>query len=205
MERAKRLRLVCGLMVAIYLAVAALRLATGVAPLVDPLLITTSLHCQPVRCWTDRDPVRLLAPNQRAAVERSAEARAGLASLLTRPGVRSMLAAGESARALPSFLLFLFLALAFRRLAKGEGFGGGAAGWLRRAAVAALVAVLAQPVADTLRMTALSPITTGRQQIFIAFNGGPFLWGLLLAGAVWVAVWALEEARLVAAELAEIV
>jgi hypothetical protein len=48
-------------------------------------------------------------------------------------------------------------------------------------------------------------VTTDRQQLIIAFNGSPFFWGLLLAGTVWVAVWALEQGRLAQAELAEIV
>jgi hypothetical protein len=88
---------------------------------------------------------------------------------------------------------------------RGNGLDPGAAAWLRRAAAAALVLVLAQPVSDTIRATALSRVVTGRQQLTIAFDGGPFFWGLLLAGAVWIAVWALEQARLVEAELAEIV
>ena len=205
MDKARRLRLVCFILAGVYLAVAAGRLAIGLAPLAEPAASTARIHCQPMRCWTDLDPVRLLEPVARDAVQRDPAGPARLSALLERPGVRATLAAGEALRAVPAVLLYLFLALAFRQFARGHGMPRAAIPWLRRAAGAALLAVLVQPVADTLRMTALSPVAIGRQQWHVAFNGGPFLWGLLLAGAVWVAVWALEQAGAVEAELAEIV
>ncbi len=205
MERAKRLRLVCGMMALVCLLVAAGRLIAAAAPAIDPQLATLSVHCNGLRCWTERNPVRLLAPEQGEALVRSPDGRARLATLLERPRPRLLIAAGSAVRAAPLFLMFLFLALAFRALGRGRGFDPSGIAWLRRAAAAALVAVFCQPVSDTLRATALSQITTGEHQLFIAFNGGPFLWGLLLAGAAWAAVWALEEARGVEAALAEIV
>jgi hypothetical protein len=103
-------------------------------------------------------------------------------------------------------VIFLFFSLAWasRALARGKGFAEILV-WLRRAAAAALLVVLAQPLADTIQATMLSPIATGRQQIHLAFNGGPFLWGVLLAGAAWTCVWALEQARLTEIELGTIV
>jgi hypothetical protein len=110
----------------------------------------------------------------------------------------------ELLRAAPAIFLFFSLACASRSLVRAEGFAPTLA-WLRRAAAAAVAVVLTQPIADTVRATVLSPIETGKQQIHLAFNGGPFLWGVLLAGAVWMSVWALEQARLTEIELGTIV
>jgi hypothetical protein len=65
--------------------------------------------------------------------------------------------------------------------------------------------VLSQPVADTIRASVLSPFEMGARHVHLAFNGGPFLWGVLLAGAAWMSVWALEQARLTEIELGTIV
>jgi hypothetical protein len=191
-------------MAALFLCVAVGRLIAAASPIVAPAFVTTHVYCQPFRCWSEADEVALLGPEDREAVAHDSAKRGALTTLLASPGTRAWLAAAEAVRGLPAVSLFLFLALGLRRLADG-GFDWGAVVWLRRAAGAALVTVLAQPVADTLRATALSPVTTGRHQLFISFNGGPFFWGLLLAGGVWICVWALEEARRVRSELAEIV
>ena len=200
-----RLRLICGVMAALYLIVAAGRLAVAALPLIAPPLMAATINCQPVRCWVETDPVRLVEVGGSEQQVRSASRRAQLDAMLATPRVRAMLFAGAVLGAVPSSLIFLFLASAFRRFARGEGFDGRASASLRRAAAAALAAVFVQPIADTIRATALSPVSTGRQQLFIAFDGGPFFWGLLLAGAVWVAMWALEQGRLAQAELAKIV
>lgn len=205
MSRSKRLRLVCGILSLLCLAFGAGRLAVGLAPLVDPALTTAHVYCQPTRCWTETDPVRLLPHELREPVLKAPDGRARLLAFVRRPEQRMSLAAAEAVRALPSALMFLFLGLAFRSLRSGGGFGRTAIVRLRRAAAAALAAVLAQPIADSIEMTALAPFTLGRSTIFIAFDGSTFFWGMLLAGAVWVAVWALEQARLTEDELAEIV
>ena len=205
MQRFRKLSLICGTLAALYLAVAAGRLAAGALPLISPPLSVAKIKCVPVRCWVQVDSVDLVEGTRREDHLRSPAGRVQLDSLLAEPEVRGMLSIGAFLSAVPSSLLFLFLALAFRRFARGEGFDGRAAASLRHAATAAVVAVLVQPFADSIKATALSPAMTGRQQLFITFNGGPFFWGLLLAGAVWVAVWALEQGRLAQAELAEIV
>jgi hypothetical protein len=71
--------------------------------------------------------------------------------------------------------------------------------------VAAIAGVVLQPVAATLRATALSPVSTGEQQLFLMFDGGDFLWGIMLAGTAWVVVWTLEQAVKSERDLAEIV
>lgn len=205
MKRSRKLSLICGTLAALYLAVAAGRLAAGALPLIAPPLSVAKINCVPVRCWVQADPVDLVEGTRRKDHLRSPAGREQLDSLLAEPKVRGMLSIGALLSAIPSSLLFLFLALAFRRFARGEGFDGRAATSLRHAATAAIVAVLVQPFADSIKATALSPVMNGRQQLFIAFHGGPFFWGLLLAGAVWVAVWALEQGRIAQAELAEIV
>lgn len=205
MRRSTKLSLICGTLAALYLAVAAGRLAVAALPLIAPPLSVAKITCAPVRCWVEADPVDLVEGTRREDQLRSIAGRAQLDSKLAEPAVRGMLFIAAILRAVPSSLLFLFLAFAFRRFARGEGFDGRAAVSLRRAAAAAVVAVLVQPFADTIKVTALSPVVTGREQLVIAFNGGPFFWGLLLAGTVWVAVWALEQGRLAQVELAEIV
>jgi len=205
MSRLRRLHLVCGLMAGVCLLVAMARLAGGVVPLIDPRLTATTVHCDPVRCWAELNSSRLLTESQRSVVTGSARSRAALDALLADPSAKAALAAGETIRALPVAMLFLFLALAFRRLARGETFSADVVRSFRRASVAALVSVIANPIADTVRMSVLSPVTTGRSQLFIAFNGGPFLWGMILAGAAWTAAWALDEARETQIELAEFV
>ena len=205
MRRSRKLRLICGTLAALYLAVAAGRLAAVALPLIAPRLSVAKIVCTPVRCWVEADSVDLVDGTRRQEHLHSPARRVQLDDLLAEPGVRGMLSIGALLRAMPSSFLFLFLALAFRRFARGEGFDGRAAASLRHAATAAVVAVLVQPFADSIKVTALSPVTTGQQQLIIAFNGSPFFWGLLLAGTVWVAVWALEQGRLAQAELAEIV
>jgi hypothetical protein len=205
MSRSNRLSLICTVMAILFLAVAAARLAAMALPLADPALSTGRIYCQPMHCWLETDPVRLLPASSREAGTLSPAALAKVGALAGDPKTRLWLTAAAAVHALPSFLLFLSLAFAFRHLGRGDGLGGMAAAWLRRAAAAAIAVVVAQPLADTIRATAFSAATTGRQQLFIAFDGGPFFWGLLLAGAVWISVWALEQAQLVKAELAKIV
>jgi hypothetical protein len=115
-----------------------------------------------------------------------------------------MMFGAEMLRAISAAILFFSLAMVSRAFGRGAGFAG-TLQWLRRAAMAALAWVVVQPLADSIRATSLAPLTSGREQLHVMFNGGPFLWGVLLAGAVWMSVWALEQARLTEIELGTIV
>jgi hypothetical protein len=200
-KRSVRVRRVATLMGLLCFVVAGGRLLTGAAPMVDPTLAGAHVTCTFWQCELVRDPARLIADtNQRSGpVDDEAIRR-----LMVQPPGRPLIAAGSLTAAIPASLMFLFLALAFRAVGSRRDFAA-AARWLRRAAVAAMVLAFAYPVAATLRATALSPITTGKQQLYLMFNGGDFLWGIMLAASAWVAVWALEQGLRSERALAEIV
>jgi hypothetical protein len=206
MARPGRVKAVCAAMMILYLAVAAGRLAASALPLIDPMLTTAKVHCSFTGCRVETDPFRLIPGRDSASRAKWASRGAQLEAHVRGPGVRAWMFAAEAIRGLPLVFLFLSLALASRALARTGSFGE-TIGWLRRAAAAALAGVAAQPIADSISATALSPVLLGRDQVHLhlVFNGGPFLWGVLLAGAVWMSVWALEQARLNEIELGTIV
>lgn len=200
----RRLRAICTLMALAYFAVALGRLTAGMLPLIDPALSTAQIHCSPNNCWLDIDSLRLLPDGEREAVAAQPARRAALESLIARPQTRAALFAAGIVRAVPAVLLFVGLAMTFRAFAAGLGVGIPLS-WLRWTTTAAVAAVLAQPVADTIRETALSSVLIGAHRLHPSFDGGTFLWGLLVAGAVWTAVRMLDGARRSEAELAQIV
>lgn len=190
------------MMMVLCFAVAAGRLVTGALPMADPRLAAAEVNCTFWHCAIDDSPLRLL-PQEGGRPQMAADVPA-LERTLEQPLARTLVAAGALGSAIPTALMFLALALAFRAVGRRRDFAA-AIGWLRRAAVAAMVTVGIQPVAATLRATALSPVSTGEQKLFFMFDGGDFLWGIMLAATAWVAVWALEQAVKSERELAEIV
>ena len=54
---------------------------------------------------------------------------------------------------------------------------------------------IAEPVATTLRATAMVPVLTGQEQIIFAIRGEQVAYALFFAAAAWVATWALNEGR----------
>lgn len=205
MSRTSRLRIVCAVMATLCLLAGVLRLGAAVVPLADPIWTTNTLLCQGVRCRLLADPLRLLGPVQAIEARRIPDAAAKLTARSRLPGVRGMLFASKLARALPDFLMYASLALALRCFASGDPFGLQAVRWLRRGAAAAFASVLAQPVATSLRNTALEPALTGVGGLHFSVAGDEVVVGLFLAGVVWVAAWALEEGRRTQAELAQFV
>lgn len=189
---------------AIFLAVALGKLVAGVLPLVDPALSSLKIYCRLDGCWPETDPLHLLPPRSLQGGPLSDAQVVGIRLVLDTLRARAFMFAAEFVRALPAIALFLSLAFTARAMARGQGFVALIV-WLRRAAVSAFVLVFAEQVANTLRATALSPVLLGRESIAVSLSGGPFLWGILLTGAAWMAVWALEQARAAEIELAEIV
>lgn len=201
-RRHRRLRRVAGLMMVLCLLVGGGRLITGALPMFDPKLAAAEVTCTFWQCSIDRSPL-LLLPQQGGSPQMVSD-MASLEEVVAQPLARSLIAAGALTSALPTALMFLALALAFRSIGRRRDFAG-ATIWLRRGAVAAMAGVALQPLAATLRATALSPISTGEQQLFLMFDGGDFLWGSMLAGTAWVVVWTLEQAVRAERDLAEIV
>ena len=195
---------ICKLMMILYVAVAAGRLVGASLPLIDPALTTANIVCGAGGCGVVTSPHRLFTGSDSQARALPPERKASFERWLLQPRVKAGLFLAEVLRALPSIFLFLSLAMASRALSRTRGFAE-TLRWLRRAAAAAVAVVLAQPIADSIRASTVSPFETGARHIHLTFNGGPFLWGVLLAGAVWMSVWALEQARRTEIELGTIV
>jgi hypothetical protein len=205
MARVGRLKALSAAMAAIFLCVAAGRLATVPVPLAAPSLTAASVYCEGLRCRLESEPLRLLPAGVSEASLRANGGEAALRALIERPRARALLFLARAVRSLPAAALFLCLGLALLRIGRGDGFSAGGLRWLRRAAAAAMAAVAASPLADTLQASAVSAIASGREQLFLSFDFVSVFLGLLLAGGVWVAVSALDEARRIEAELAAIV
>ena len=201
-RRARRFRLVCHGLAVLFLAIGLARLVTSVLPLVDPVLTTARIECDP--CTIRTDPVLLLAPGMARQEGWRTGAQERIVERVGRPDVRLMLFSAQALRAIPFFVMFLALALALRSFAR-SGFNAAAVRWLRRAALGAVGWTLAQPVSMSIRWTALSPITHGRDLTHVVFDGNELVVGMLIAGAVWVAVWVLEEAVVMKRDLEEYV
>jgi hypothetical protein len=112
---------------------------------------------------------------------------------MERPKVAVMLHSARFIQFAPFFALFASLALAFRSLAS-SGFSRYAIRWMRRAAVASILLVLLEPVADSLRLTAFSAAVHGREHLMVRIEPMELLSSLLIAGAAWASLWALQEA-----------
>lgn len=180
------------------------RLVWVLSTVVDAAYATAFIRCTARGCGIDTAPIDLLPGSTPIAIRAMADTPAQIASLIQLPSVHHMIALGTAIESLPLVALYFLLARAFTLFAV-DPVGDRAIPWLRLASLAALVTVLVQPVADSLRATALSPLIFGYQHNALIFNGGPFIRGLLLAGAAWISVRLLEQARDVRAELAEIV
>jgi hypothetical protein len=150
----------------------------------------------------DRSPLRLLT--QEGGQPVLLTDLSSLDQLIDQPQARTLIAGGAVTAALPLAWMFFALALAFCAFGRRRDLTN-ATRWLRRAALAAIAGVALKPLADTLRATAVSPVTTGEQQIHLMFQGGDFLWGVITAGAAYVAVLAVEQGVRSERALAEIV
>jgi hypothetical protein len=178
------------------------RMVSAFVPVFAPALSSPSLLCRPGGCVVESDLSKLLPVTVRPLAWRDAAAGDKLERRASEPRPRAMLAAAAMIKGLPLAFLFFALAVAFRRFAKGALFGAVAIKWLRRATVAGALSVLAEPIAATLRATALAPALTGRSQVMFVIGVDQLGAGLFLAAAIWVAVWALEEGRQARADLA---
>jgi hypothetical protein len=202
-SRARRFRLVCYTLAATFLAIGGMRLATSALPLIDPLLVTAQFQCDP--CEIRTDPVLLLEPEAaRRKAWRTPGSEERIVERIRRTDIRLMLFAGQAVRAVPFFVLFLGLAMALRSLAR-SGFSLAGVRWIRRAALGAIGWTLAQPVSTSIRRTAFSPITHGQELNHIVVGSEQLIVGILIAGAAWVVVWALEEALAMQRDLEEYV
>ncbi len=195
--------MVCRILAALFLVSAVVRLAVSFVPLANPLLSLPQAGCE--ECSFRRDPVTLLEPQlARKLAWQTPGSEQRIVEQLGKAEVRLMLFAANLARAIPFFLLFIALAMALRSFAAG-GFNSGAVRWLRRSALASIGWAVAQPVSESIRQTAFSPVTHGQELTHLVLDLNSVLWPVLLSLAVWVCVWALEEAVAIQQDLEEYV
>ena len=199
MKRTARLRVVCLAMAAVCCLLAAFSLGSLGQLLVPPAASSWRVTCVYVAC--SRSEV-VEAPVDRPArgVRPPAEVER-LSARAARPEVRAIVAAGQLVRIAPEIAFLLSLAFGLRGLARGQVFERSTVRWLRRAAAAALVSVLADIVALYIQTVTL----TGLAGDFTLELGGGAVDGLVFASVAWVVAWALEEGVRTRDELAEYV
>ena len=201
-SRAKSLRRLASLMMILCFAIAGGRLITGAVPIFDPGMAAAEVTCSYLDCSINRSLPRLL-PHEDGRPQVAPEAP-DIESVIGQPLQRVLIASGALASALSWSLMFLALGLALRALGRRRDLAASIP-WLRRAALAAMASVAIEPIAATLRATALSPVSTGRQQIYIMVDVPDLLWGIMVTGTLWVVILAFEQALKSERELAEIV
>jgi hypothetical protein len=189
-------------MMMLCLAVGVGRLVLALGPALDPSLSAAEVSCSLWSCELDNDPRLLLGefggpPLMSTDVQR-------VVDVMSEPSARLLIGAAGIVQALPWAAMFLLLALAFRSVRQRRSFADAAA-WLRSAALAALAGTLLEPIASTLRATALSPLLVGERQLYFFFNGRDVFWGVMVAGTAFVVVWVLDRALAAERELAKIV
>lgn len=189
-------------MMILCLAVGVGRLALALGPALDPSLSAAAVNCSFWSCEVDNDPRLLLAEfGGPPLMDRDPQ---GVVDVISEPTARVLIGAAGFVQALPWAAMFLLLASAFRSVRQRRTFADAAAR-LRSAALAALVGSLLEPVASTLRATALSPLLVGERQFYFFFNGRDVFWGVMVAGTAFVVVWVLDRALAAERELAKIV
>lgn len=172
-------------------------------PLVDPVLTTATFSCDP--CTLETSALRLVdSETARTTIQNAPGGEAKLRAHVAQPGVKLMLFIAGVVRAIPLSLILVTLALSLVNLA-ATGFSGASIRWLRRSALAAIVWTLALPLSMSIRWTALSSITHGREMRHIVLDTDEFLIGVLVSAGAWVLVWALEEANALQRDLEEYV
>lgn len=187
MKRAARLRAVCLTMAAVCCLLAIASVGSVSAPFLHPVAYSWRVTCVYIACGRS-DVVQVPLGESSKILEQSDEVRT-LTARAARPGVIVVLALGEVVRIVPEVIFLLSLAIALRRLGRGEVFERRTVRWLRRAATAALFSVLADVVAFYIQTTTL----TGFAGDFTLELGGGAVDGFVFASVAWVVAWALDQ------------
>ena len=188
-------------MAAACLVAAFIKVGTAAFSLVVPDAVSFHATCTVHGCAVRTDPSGGLPSEYRRETLVGPDALKRLVDQAHEPKPRVLLALASLATALPAAFTFWALFMAFRRFARGAVFGAQAIRWLGRASVGAALLAIADPVAATLRATALLPVLTGRDQLVFALKGEHLAYGLFFAAAAWVATQALTEGRQVRDDL----
>ena len=190
---------------AISLIVSGERLTEAALVAHDPLWIVTDLNCDNWECVWTVNPLALPTSIDNVALADRPALQVAVTERARTPEGHWLLFASELARTLPLVVLYWTLALALLGLGRTGGSDPAAIRWLRRAATAAAVLVLAKPLAESLQATAIAPAVGGGAGWRFAIVGSDVPLDLLLVGVAWVAAWAIEQGMRARAELAEYV
>lgn len=180
-------------------------LSVGLA-LAAPDLLATEIRCSGYRCGISGNPASLLPDAARREVEASAAAMAEFAAHLVVPATRIKLMAAETAGSMPVAALLLFVAAALGTLGRrGPDDLARAIPWLRRASIAALLAVPLVPLGESLQTTVLLAAVHPHGPFSLVVDLNRFILNLLLAFAAFAVTWALAAGSRAGRDIAEIV
>ena len=206
LKEASRLRRKCRTVMIICLLLAATRFSDAMIPFFHPVAWSSwRVSCVYSLCNWRVDNAALLPPALDASEAERPEVIAFLRQQANVSQVRVWLVGMELVRLVPELLFLLSLGLGFRYLSRGEVFGPRTILWLRRAAVAALLFVVVQPVIMVMQMAILlAPLTRvyADHGVTIYVPIGEILFGLFLASSAWVIAFALDAGRRKQDELA---
>lgn len=178
-------------------AVAAIFLLVGVASIgaiigtaVRPGL---AIHCGAGGCVDRTSPINLAPDESRPVLTASASARATFERHIARLPVRLGLMATGLIDGLPFAALMVAVSVALRKLAARRGNDlTGALPWLRRGAIAALIMVMASPIAASIEAMILFPGTPSGPMWYFEVDFLRLGFDLLLASAAFAVVCALD-------------
>ena len=197
---------VCRLLALAFLVVAAVQASSIARALVAPELLAIEIRCDGLRCGISGNPVLLLPDDTRREVAASASATAALGAHLDAPATRLKLMVAGTFGSMPIVALLLFVAAALRTLARrGSDDLARAIPWLRRASIAALVAVPLLPLGESLRRTVLLAAIRPERDFSFYVDVNRFILNLLLAFAAFAVTWALAAGSRAGRDMAEIV
>ena len=197
---------ICRAAAVLFALAATINAAAAVIPIALTGTPAIEWRCGPAGCAVTEQPAQLLPEADRREVSASRAATQRFGSYAQRTDVRIGLGAIGLFAAAPLIVLLLGVSAAMWRLGARHGEAvARALPWLRRAAVAALCAALAPPIADSLAAMLLLPGTPSGPGWYLALDIGPFLTRLLLAFAAFIVTWALMAGNRARTDLAKFV
>lgn len=195
MRRTIYVKMICTVLAAMCLIAGLTRVIEIGLAAFEPNALSANIHCRNASCDLQYDPVALLGSRAGGEARTDPSAAAKLKARLAMPRVRTLMTLSKVVETLPVFMVYLSIAFVLRRFALRDPFGEESIRWLRRAAMAAGLLVLAKPIAASLWLTALQPALGGGERWRFSITGSEVPYDLLLVGIVWTVAWALGEGK----------
>ena len=205
MNRISRLKFICSMMALLCGGIAVVVLIEMILPIFNPLWSVTNIQCTPSGCNLSFDVLRFLGPTARPTSIDIPAVEAILQAGIQENRNAALLAIAEIIKLLPRFTFYIVLGCAMLQFRDPKQFNHGAIRWLRYAAIAAIVIVLSNPLALSVRETVIQSILGNGDGLRLSIVGSDLPFDIFLVGILWVSIWALEEGRRVQNELAEYV